>query len=62
MNKEEEVDPSLEKLFEQQAQLYDLGARNFLFIDVPTVHRSPAGNVLRYDRRCTNLNVSLCRF
>ncbi|KAK7685612.1 hypothetical protein QCA50_011479 [Cerrena zonata] len=36
------VDDSLGKLFEQQARLYELGARNFLFIDVPAVHRSPA--------------------
>ncbi|KAF8163361.1 hypothetical protein B0H34DRAFT_795080 [Crassisporium funariophilum] len=38
-------DPSLtiDKLFSLQEQLYDTGARNFLFIDVPPIHRSPAG-------------------
>ncbi|KAF9013884.1 hypothetical protein BDQ17DRAFT_1396000 [Cyathus striatus] len=32
---------TLEKLFDIQEKLYNVGARNFLFIDVPTVHRSP---------------------
>uniref|UniRef100_A0A8H7XSY8 Uncharacterized protein n=1 Tax=Psilocybe cubensis TaxID=181762 RepID=A0A8H7XSY8_PSICU len=29
-------------LFATQQKLYDVGARNFLFIDVPPIHRSPA--------------------
>ena len=32
----------LGKLFEVQTVLYDVGARNFLFIDVPPLHRTPA--------------------
>ncbi|KAJ3478447.1 hypothetical protein NLI96_g9750 [Meripilus lineatus] len=30
------------RLFEAQAELYDNGARNFMFIDVPPIDRSPA--------------------
>lgn len=30
------------KLFAVQEELYESGARNFLFIDVPPIHRSPA--------------------
>ena len=33
----------LEKLFRLQEQLYDAGARNFVFIDVPPVNRFPGG-------------------
>lgn len=33
----------LEQLFATQERLYKAGARNFLFIDVPTVHRSAGG-------------------
>ncbi|CAL1704185.1 unnamed protein product [Somion occarium] len=40
---EKNIRDSMDKLFEQQDHLYVLGARNFLFIDVPPIHRSPAG-------------------
>ncbi|KAH9935010.1 SGNH hydrolase-type esterase domain-containing protein [Fomitopsis serialis] len=33
----------IDKLFDLQEQLYEAGARSFLLIDVPPVHRSPAG-------------------
>ncbi|CAL1704183.1 unnamed protein product [Somion occarium] len=39
---EKNIRDSMDKLFEQQDHLYVLGARNFLFIDVPPIHRSPA--------------------
>jgi phospholipase/lecithinase/hemolysin len=37
----------LQKLFQLQEELYQAGARNFLFIDVPPIHRSPAGESKR---------------
>lgn len=37
----------LEKLFGLQEQLYDAGARNFVFIDVPPVNRFPGGLAAR---------------
>lgn len=36
---------TIEKLFTLQQELYDAGARNFLFIDVPPIHQSPAGKI-----------------
>ncbi len=36
-------DVSIDKLFTAQEELYVTGARNFLFIDVPPVQRTPAG-------------------
>ncbi|KDQ60994.1 carbohydrate esterase family 16 protein [Jaapia argillacea MUCL 33604] len=33
---------SVEKLFEMQELVYEAGARNFLFINVPPINRSPA--------------------
>lgn len=36
-------DESIMALFEVQDELYKTGARNFLFIDVPPIERSPAG-------------------
>ncbi|KAH9854242.1 SGNH hydrolase-type esterase domain-containing protein [Lenzites betulinus] len=36
---------ALDSLFEEQEQLYNVGARNFLFIDVPPIHRSPVGAI-----------------
>ncbi|KAF8154742.1 hypothetical protein B0H34DRAFT_852737 [Crassisporium funariophilum] len=33
---------TITELFELQEKLYHCGARNFLFIDVPPIHRSPA--------------------
>jgi len=37
-----EVADSVGKLFEDHESLYEAGARNFLFIDVPPIARSPA--------------------
>jgi hypothetical protein len=34
----------MKKIFDFQEILYEAGARNFLFIDVPPMDRSPAGN------------------
>ncbi|KAH9946107.1 SGNH hydrolase-type esterase domain-containing protein [Epithele typhae] len=39
----EQVPATVEGLFAQQHSLYKIGARNFLFIDVPPIHRSPVG-------------------
>lgn len=33
----------MQALFTQQEKLYNVGARNFLFVDVPPIHRTPAG-------------------
>ena len=33
---------AMAKYFENQEALYDAGARNFLLIDVPPIHYSPA--------------------
>lgn len=41
-NQEEYAKECMNTVFEQQAVLYGLGARNFLFIDVPPIERSPA--------------------
>ena len=35
-------------LFAEQDGLYDMGARNFLFIDVPPIHRSPVGTFITF--------------
>ncbi|KAF4615032.1 hypothetical protein D9613_003113 [Agrocybe pediades] len=45
---------SLPKLFDLQEKLYLAGARNFLIVDVPPVHRSPA---VPLDREATVLSV-----
>ncbi|PIL24007.1 hypothetical protein GSI_13758 [Ganoderma sinense ZZ0214-1] len=37
------VPNAVEELFVEQEALYQAGARNFLFIDVPPIHRSPGG-------------------
>ncbi|KAI0374904.1 hypothetical protein BV20DRAFT_1048910 [Pilatotrama ljubarskyi] len=39
----EELPSALDELFAEQERLYDTGARNFLFIDVPPIHRTPVG-------------------
>jgi hypothetical protein len=39
----EGVQGLVEDLLNAQKDLYDVGARNFLFIDLPTIHRAPAG-------------------
>lgn len=36
-------DEAMAKLYNLQEELYSAGARNFLFIDVPPIARSPAG-------------------
>ncbi|KAI0831318.1 hypothetical protein BC628DRAFT_1353198 [Trametes gibbosa] len=41
----DDIPAVLDDLFEEQGQLYNVGARNFLFIDVPPIHRSPVGTV-----------------
>ncbi|TFY83058.1 hypothetical protein EWM64_g954 [Hericium alpestre] len=38
-----EIAGILATLFAAQEQLYGAGARNFLFVDVPPIHRSPIG-------------------
>ncbi|KAF9484721.1 hypothetical protein BDN70DRAFT_872259 [Pholiota conissans] len=35
-------DDAMERLFDLQDRVYSTGARNFLFINVPPIHRSPA--------------------
>ncbi|KAI0721078.1 hypothetical protein C8T65DRAFT_632157 [Cerioporus squamosus] len=37
------VPSAVEELFVEQECLYNAGARNFLFIDVPPIHRTPVG-------------------
>jgi phospholipase/lecithinase/hemolysin len=37
----------VQQLFAQQENLYSAGARNFLFVDVPPIHKSPAGRSLK---------------
>lgn len=39
----ENVENVVDSLLGVQQDLYDAGARNFLFIDLPTIHRTPAG-------------------
>ncbi|KAI0058484.1 hypothetical protein BV25DRAFT_1810800 [Artomyces pyxidatus] len=38
-----EITPIIASLFATQEQLYLAGARNFLLVDVPPIHRSPVG-------------------
>ncbi|KZT09511.1 carbohydrate esterase family 16 protein [Laetiporus sulphureus 93-53] len=40
---ERTVPKYVDSLFDLQEDLYNAGARNFLYIDVPPLHRSPAG-------------------
>jgi hypothetical protein len=42
------AEKQLTSLFEGQELLYDAGARNFLFITLPPIDKSPTGNTL-YD-------------
>lgn len=37
-----EFEKYLKSLFEQQEDLYQAGARNFLFLDVPPIDKAPA--------------------
>ncbi|KAI0780920.1 hypothetical protein BD413DRAFT_15510 [Trametes elegans] len=39
----DDIPSALDELFDEQEQLYEAGARNFLFIDVPPIHRTPVG-------------------
>ncbi|KAI0065901.1 hypothetical protein BV25DRAFT_1821605 [Artomyces pyxidatus] len=48
-NEVTEVKAIISNLFAVQEQLYAAGARNFLFIDVPPIHRSPVGPTDGYD-------------
>ncbi|PCH37968.1 carbohydrate esterase family 16 protein [Wolfiporia cocos MD-104 SS10] len=40
----ETVPKFVAELFDLQDELYNAGARNFLLVDLPPIHRSPAGN------------------
>ncbi|OCH86236.1 hypothetical protein OBBRIDRAFT_797374 [Obba rivulosa] len=40
--KEDTVKPMIDRLFEEQQYLYNAGGRNFLFVDLPPLNRSPA--------------------
>lgn len=59
----------LETLFDLQEDQFEDGARNFLFIDVPPVHRSPSGMQLSSScsgvqlkpRRRTERTYTSCR-
>ncbi|KAI0797026.1 hypothetical protein C8Q75DRAFT_743074 [Abortiporus biennis] len=42
ISKDGQMEKSIKKLFLYQEKLYDNGARNFLFIDVPPINRAPA--------------------
>jgi len=52
---------SLDILFEAQEMLYDAGARNFLFIDIPPMNRAPAVQLARasIDTLYTSWNTQL---
>lgn len=39
----ERLQETMDQFFALQKELYDTGARCFLFIDVPPIHRAPAG-------------------
>ncbi|KAI0670369.1 hypothetical protein C8Q78DRAFT_1035867 [Trametes maxima] len=38
-----DIPSDLDELFAEQERLYEVGARNFLFMDVPPIHRTPVG-------------------
>ena len=42
-NDRAEIAPKIATLFTAQDMLYEAGARNFLFIDVPPMYMSPIG-------------------
>ncbi|KAG6874206.1 hypothetical protein C0995_003752 [Termitomyces sp. Mi166 len=50
---------SMIRLFELQEELYGAGARNFLFIDVPPIDRSPAGKTQQFRERLPKSHVSV---
>ena len=35
----------MQKLLDLHETMYDAGARNFVFVDVPPIHRSPGGSL-----------------
>jgi phospholipase/lecithinase/hemolysin len=49
----------VQKLFEQQEILYSAGARNFLFVDLPPIHRSPAGRGIKSPSSYEGFNTQL---
>ncbi|KAL6305258.1 hypothetical protein BKA93DRAFT_896374 [Sparassis latifolia] len=50
------VSASIKQLFNEQEDLYKVGARNFLFIDVPPIHRTPIGLTLaRTEQRSSDI-------
>ncbi|KZT28430.1 carbohydrate esterase family 16 protein [Neolentinus lepideus HHB14362 ss-1] len=53
-------DDNIAELVKLQEQLYEVGARNFCFIDVPPMERSPAANrASTGNNPCKNWNSSL---
>ena len=42
-------DGALDELFKLQEEVYNAGARNFVFIDLPPIQRSPAGVPFEFD-------------
>ncbi|KDQ09579.1 carbohydrate esterase family 16 protein [Botryobasidium botryosum FD-172 SS1] len=60
---------ALDLLFEAQEMLFEAGARNFLFIDIPPINRSPAASLARaasvdplYKSHNTQLSSRIARF
>ena len=51
---DESIEEAQKKLFSLEQELYDEGARNFLFIDVPPMGRSPACEPIPSLSRITN--------
>ncbi|KAH9951458.1 SGNH hydrolase-type esterase domain-containing protein [Amylocystis lapponica] len=42
------IELSIKRLFADQELLYESGARNFLFVDIPPIHRTPAGRAVHH--------------
>ncbi|KAF7377865.1 Thermolabile hemolysin [Mycena sanguinolenta] len=58
-----EHEENLQKLFEAQETLYESGARNFLFVNVPPINRAPAkGQELNYINWNTELTKAATLF
>ncbi|KAF7368869.1 Thermolabile hemolysin [Mycena venus] len=58
-----EHEDNLKKLFEAQESLYLSGARNFLFVNVPPIHRSPSrGKEINYENWNTELQKAAVLF
>jgi hypothetical protein len=47
-----QISAMVASLLAAQEELYAAGARNFMFIDLPPIHRSPAGMHAFYSRMC----------